>query len=268
MTQTFFAQHAPSPQAAISMASSAAQESDAPALVHIVDPDKGARQALSGVLRAARLFTQGYASLGELLAASPLDRPGCLIIDSGVPLVSLLELGDQLWKDAPQHPIVIMGQRLDVSMVVRAMKSGVTDLLQKPLKEQEALDAVEAALCLDFARRQKAMRLAEIRARFSTLSNRERQVLTLVTAGRLNKQVAWDLGLSEITVKVHRGRAMRKMGARTLVDLVRMADAINSANCPTGGRGWAQPPKENPSLGSAATTSGFGRANAGSLSLR
>ena len=237
MTQTFFAQHEPSPQAAISMASSAAQESDAPALVHIVDPDKGARQALSGVLRAARLFTRGYASLGELLAASPLDRPGCLIIDSGVPLVSLLELGDQLWKDAPQHPIVIMGQRLDVSMAVRAMKSGVTDLLQKPLKEQEALDAVEAALCLDFARRQKAMRLAEIRARFSTLSNRERQVLTLVTAGRLNKQVAWDLGLSEITVKVHRGRAMRKMGARTLVDLVRMADAMGFNSCPIGGRG-------------------------------
>lgn len=231
MTEIGLAQSAPQQAGVTSPSCHDARAMFAPALVHIVDPDRGARGELSQLLAAARIVTQGYCSIGELLGAAPLDRPGCLVVDSRVPLISLLELGDQLWSDGPRHPILVMASRVDVATAARVMKSGVTDLLEKPLKEQAALDSVGAALDLDLVRRQDATRLAELRSRFATLSRRERQVLALVTAGRLNKQVAWDLGLSEITVKVHRGHAMRKMGARTLVDLVRMVDAIAGRTC-------------------------------------
>lgn len=195
-------------------------------LVHVVDFDDATRRPLCGWLAAAGIGSRTYPSLAALLNAHPADVPGCVIIDAELWAVSGLELRSILQPLGIQHPIVVTAYHAEVAMAVRAMKTGAIDFVEKPLREHEILAAVQAAIEVDCEQRRAASRRAQVQARFATLSPREKQVMALVTAGKLNKQVGGDLGLSEITVKAHRGAAVRKMGARSLADLVRMADMI------------------------------------------
>lgn len=204
------------------------QELERKPVIHLVDTDRPTRTALAEMFESRGLETRSYRDLSEFAAAGEPEGPGCLVVE--VQLASIGELQAQ-----PRHlglPMVITASRPDISMAVQAMKAGAIDFLERPLREQEIVRAVSAALEADRERRLARAQGTALRERFERLTKREREVMALVTAGRLNKQVAGDLGLSEITVKVHRGSVMRKMGARTLVDLVRMADAINKA------QGW------------------------------
>ncbi|MDX2204131.1 MAG: response regulator transcription factor [Hyphomicrobiaceae bacterium] len=201
--------------------------------VHIVDDDESLRRALDSLFRSVGLHTRLYGSAQEFLAAKSTPRSGCLVLDVRLPGTSGLEFQEQL-ADLDIHlPVILMTGHGDIPMSVRAMKAGAVDFLPKPFRDQDMLDAVTAALQRDRARRSEMGDLEKVRERYATLSPREQQVMMLVTQGKMNKQVAGDLGLSEITVKIHRGAAMRKMGARTLADLVRMADLLKPR--PKGG---------------------------------
>ena len=203
-----------------------ASEAEAP-FVHIVDDDGSLAAALESLLRSVGLEARSYGSAAELVAATRPDRPGCLVLDVRLPGMSGLDFQAQLAELGIRLPIVLMTGHGDIPMSVRAMKAGAVDFLPKPFRDQDMLDAVAAAIARDRNRRGLDREAEELRNRFATLSPREKQVMGLVAAGRMNKQVAFDLGLSEITVKIHRGAAMRKMGARTLPDLVRMAQALD-----------------------------------------
>jgi FixJ family two-component response regulator len=196
------------------------------AVIHIIDDDASMRKAVESLLRSVGLATRPYASVNDFLAARRPDAPGCLVLDVRMPGVSGLDFQTQLSGLGIHLPVVFMTGYGDVPMSVRSMKAGAVDFLIKPFRDQDMLDAVTAALERDKARRIAAAENADLRARFATLSPREQQVMRLVSAGKMNKQVAGELGLSEITVKIHRGAAMRKMGARTLAELVRMSDAL------------------------------------------
>jgi FixJ family two-component response regulator len=196
-------------------------------IVHVVDDDASLRGALESLFDSVGLGTRSYATARDFLAASLPDQPGCIIIDIRLPDMNGLDFQAQLAQMGVQLPVVMMTSYGDISMSVRAMKHGAVDFLPKPFHDQDMLDAVMAAIERDRQRRAVDGDVSQMRERFGTLSRREQQVMQLVTAGKMNKQVAGDLGISEITVKIHRGAAMRKMGARTLADLVRMADVIN-----------------------------------------
>lgn len=198
------------------------------AVVHVVDDDESMRSALVSLLRSVDIAARGYGSVRELLDSSPADEPGCLILDVRLPGLSGLDFQDRLDEFGIALPVVLMTGHGDIPMSVRAMKAGAIDFLAKPFRDQDMLDAVAAAIEQDRARRRIEEGSAALRARYSTLSPREREVMGLVTAGKMNKQAAGELGLSEITVKIHRGAAMRKMGARTLADLVKMAEALGA----------------------------------------
>jgi len=200
---------------------------DQRATIHVIDDDASMRAALDTLFRSTALATRLYDSALAFLAAPPEDAPGCIIVDVRMPGLSGLDFQQKLSDAAIALPVILMTGHGDIPMSVRAMKAGAVDFLPKPFRDQEMLDAVAAALVRDGARREEAGKLDALKAAFATLSPRERQVMTLVAAGKMNKQVAGDLALSEITVKIHRGAAMRKMGARTLADLVRMAEALN-----------------------------------------
>lgn len=195
--------------------------------VHIVDDDASLRAALDSLFRSTGLKTRLYASAQDFMKAPPEEGPGCLVVDVRMPGVSGLEFQEHLAGLGVRLPVVLMTGHGDIPMSVRGMKAGAVDFLTKPFRDQDMLDAVAAALAKDKERRQGDTKADALKAQFATLSPRERQVMALVTAGKMNKQVAGDLALSEITVKIHRGAAMRKMGARTLADLVRMAEALN-----------------------------------------
>jgi FixJ family two-component response regulator len=196
------------------------------AIVHIIDDDESMRAALDSLLRSVGHGTRAYASVSEFLAGRRPDAAGCLILDVRMPGVSGLDFQGQLAGLGIHLPVVLMTGHGDVPMSVRGMKAGAIDFLIKPFRDQDMLDAVSTAIARDTARRKIDDEQATLREKFATLSPREQQVMQLVTTGKMNKQVAGDLGLSEITVKIHRGAAMRKMGARTLADLVRMAEAL------------------------------------------
>jgi FixJ family two-component response regulator len=196
------------------------------AIVHVVDDDASMRGALASLFSSVGLATQTYAAAGDFLAASPADGPGCIVIDIRLPDMNGLDFQVQLTQMGVRLPVVMMTGYGDIPMSVRAMKRGAVDFLPKPFHDQDMLDAVMAAIERDRARRTVDGGVSQLRQRFETLSPREQQVMLLVTAGKMNKQVAGDLGISEITVKIHRGAAMRKMGARTLADLVRMAEVV------------------------------------------
>jgi len=197
-------------------------------VVHIVDDDDSIRIGLDILFRSVGFQTRSYRSAGEFLDLSREDLPGCIVLDVRLPGTSGLDFQEQLLDLGIQVPVILITGHGDIPMTVRAMKAGAVDFLSKPFREQDILDAVTAAIDRDRRRRAADKGAALIRHRFATLSPREQQVMNLVTAGKMNKQVAADLGLSVITVKIHRGAAMRKMGARTLADLVRMADALKA----------------------------------------
>jgi FixJ family two-component response regulator len=195
-------------------------------IVHVIDDDASLRAALDSLFRSVDLTTRTYGSTQQFLDAAVGDAPGCLVLDVRLPGVSGLDFQARMAGLGLALPVILMTGHGDIPMSVKAMKAGAIDFLAKPFRDQDMLDAVTVALARDAARRDGASDLSVLRAAFSALSPRERQVMTLVTAGRLNKQVAGDLELSEITVKIHRAAAMRKMGARTFADLVRMADGL------------------------------------------
>ncbi|MBP7063034.1 response regulator transcription factor [Ferrovibrio sp.] len=195
-------------------------------LVHIIDDDASLRAALDSLFRSVGRETRQYASVAEFLAAKLPDVPGCLILDVRLPGLSGLDFQAQFAELGIRLPAVLMTGHGDIPMTVRAMKAGAVDFLTKPFRDQDMLDAVSTAIGRDQARRQQEAGNDRLKALYATLTTREKQVMALVCAGKMNKQVAGDLGLSEITVKIHRGTLMRKMGARTLADLVRLAEAL------------------------------------------
>lgn len=197
------------------------------ATVFIVDDDASVREALDSLFRSTGLKTALFGSADEFLGALPPSAQGCLVTDVRLPGASGLELQEQLEAQGVRLPVVLMTGHGDIPMSVRAMKAGAVDFLPKPFRDQDMLDAVAAALTRDRERREGEGKADALKAQFATLSPRERQVMALVASGKMNKQVAGDLALSEITVKIHRGAAMRKMGAKTLADLVRMAEALD-----------------------------------------
>jgi FixJ family two-component response regulator len=196
------------------------------AVVHVVDDDASMRDALEGLFESVGLDTRTYAAAGEFLAASLVDKLGCIVIDVRLPDINGLDFHAQLIQLGVRLPVVVITGYGNIPMSVRAMKRGAVDFLSKPFNDQDMLDAVMAAIERDRRRRTVDGDISQMWKRFETLSPREQQVMLLVTAGKMNKQVAGDLGISEITVKIHRSAAMRKMGARTLADLVRMADVV------------------------------------------
>jgi FixJ family two-component response regulator len=199
--------------------------SEAP-IVHIIDDDESMRVVLDSLLRSVGLQTRTYASVNAFLDAPRLETASCLVLDVRMPGIGGLDFQSQLAALGIHLPVILMTGYGDVPMSVRGMKAGAVDFLTKPFRDQDMLDAIAVAIKRDQARRVTDAEDGRLRERFATLSPREQQVMQRVAAGKMNKQVAGDLGLSEVTVKIHRGAAMRKMGARTLADLVRMAESL------------------------------------------
>lgn len=195
-------------------------------VVFVVDDDASMRRSLDSLLRSVSLDVHLYASAQEFMRATRPDVPGCLVLDVRLPGMSGLTFQQELAKAGIPLPVVFITGHGDVSMTVRAMKAGAADFLTKPFEEQALLDAVDAAIERDRARRGTATRVAELEALYRTLTEREREVMTLVVAGRVNKQIAAEMGVSLVTVKVHRGQVMRKMLAKSVPALVRMADEL------------------------------------------
>ena len=196
------------------------------AVVHVVDDDTSLCGALESLFESVGLDTLTYGAARDFLNASLADQPGCIVIDIRLPDMSGLEFQAQLTQLGVRLPVIMMTGYGDIPMTVRAMKRGAVDFLPKPFRDQDMLDAVMVAIERDRQRRTADDNASQVRQRFGTLTPREQQVMMLVTTGKMNKQVAGELGVSEITAKIHRGAAMRKMGARTLADLVRMADVV------------------------------------------
>jgi FixJ family two-component response regulator len=196
-------------------------------MIHIIDDDASLRDALHSLFRSTGLSARLYGSAAEFMDSKIEDGPACLVVDVRLPGVNGLDFQDQLADRGIRLPIVLMTGHGDIPMSVRGMKAGAVDFLTKPFRDQDMLDAVAIALARDESRRAEDDKAGALQARFAAMSPRERQVMTLVTAGKMNKQVASDLALSEITVKIHRRAAMQKMGARTLAELVRMAQALS-----------------------------------------
>jgi FixJ family two-component response regulator len=197
-----------------------------PPFVAIVDDDPGVRDALDSLFRSVGMATRLFGSAAEMLQATLPDSPGCLVLDVRLPGLSGLEFQSRLTQQGIDLPVIFMTGHGDIPMTVQAMKAGAVDFLSKPFRDQDMLDAVTAAIERDNQRRFERAQTAGLRSRYSTLTPREREVMEHVVAGLMNKQVAGVIGLSEITVKIHRGNVMRKMAVRTLADLVRKAEAL------------------------------------------
>jgi len=194
--------------------------------VIIVDDDELVRDALAGLLCSIGLQTKQFPSVPEFLKWKLPDRPSCLVLDVRLPGVSGLDFQSELNKTNAQIPIVFMTGHGDIPMSVRAMKGGAVDFLSKPFRDQDMLDAVQTALENDRKRRQSANGRVQLKTVFDALTSREQEIMGFVAAGLMNKQIAAEIGVSEVTVKFHRGNMMRKMGARSVAELVRMADTL------------------------------------------
>jgi FixJ family two-component response regulator len=199
------------------------------AVVFIVDDDPSMRRSLESLLRSVGLDVQLFSSAQEFMQAERPDAPGCLVLDVRLPGMSGLAFQEELANLGVALPIIFVTGHGDVPMTVRAMKAGAVEFLTKPFDDQVLLDAVHAAIERDRARRQQAAGLAALQARYDELTAREKEVMKLVVTGRVNKQIAAALGLSVVTVKVHRGQVMRKMLAKSVAELVRMADRLGSS---------------------------------------
>ena len=201
-------------------------EQEARPVVIVVDDDVDLRDALSSLFRSVGLDVSTFGSAAELLQAKLPETPSCLVLDIRLPGVSGLDFQSQLGKSGIHLPVVFMTGHGDIPMSVRAMKAGAVDFLAKPFRDQDMLDSVMVAIERDRARRQSQQSVTLVRHRYDGLTPREQEVMTFVTKGLLNKQVAGEMKLAEITVKIHRGNMMKKMGATSLADLVRMAETL------------------------------------------
>lgn len=199
-------------------------------IVFIVDDDALVRDALSRLFRSVGLHVELFSSAQDLLQATLPAVPSCVVLDIRLPGLSGLDLQAEMAKEQMEIPIIFITGHGDVPMSVKAMKAGAVDFLTKPFRDQDILDAVFAALERDRARRTKQESVASMQSRFELLSAREREVMAMVTDGLMNKQIAEKMGIAEITVKIHRGNVMRKMNARSLADLVRMAGTLKISN--------------------------------------
>jgi FixJ family two-component response regulator len=197
--------------------------------VLVIDDDPALRESVARLLRSLDLNTQLFASISEFLASDPPDGPSCLVLDVRLPGQSGLDLQRELAAANSELPIIFITGHGDIPMSVQAMKRGAIEFLTKPFRDQELLDAVLLGLSRDCARRENENALAALQERFGLLSPREREILIQVVRGRLSKQIAGDMGITETTVKVHRSRAMRKMNTRSLPELGRMADKLKLA---------------------------------------
>jgi FixJ family two-component response regulator len=198
-------------------------------LVYVIDDDPSIRAALAGLLRSVGLNVLLFESTRAFLDSERPDVPSCLVLDVRLPGLGGLDLQRKLASSSDHPPIVFITGHGDVPMCVQAMKDGAIEFLTKPFRDQELLDAINLGIERDCARRREAGAIAELKDRLGSLTARERQIMAHVVTGRMNKQIAGDLDVSEITVKVHRGQVMRKMGARSLAELVRMADKLGVA---------------------------------------
>jgi FixJ family two-component response regulator len=200
--------------------------SDAKPTVLVVDDDQAVRDSVARLLRSVALDAQLFASISEFLDSDPPDGPTCLVLDVRLPGQSGLDLQRELAAANRQIPIIFITGHGDIPMTVQAMKGGAIEFLTKPFRDQDLLDAIQLGFSRDRARRENEEALAALKQRFGSLSPREREIMAQVARGRLSKQIAHDLGISEATVKVHRSRAMHKMNARSLPELGRMADKL------------------------------------------
>jgi FixJ family two-component response regulator len=198
-------------------------------LVFIVEDDESMRRALSNLFQSVGLEVEMFGSASEMLQAKLPDVASCLVLDVRLPGLSGLDFQAELTRANIHIPIIFMSGHGDIPMSVRAMKGGAVDFLTKPFRDQDMLDAVMVAIERDRSRREADRIIANLQAHFDTLTPREREILALVSSGLMNKQIAAELGLAEITVKIHRGHIMKKMGARSLADLVRKAETLGIA---------------------------------------
>jgi len=199
---------------------------DQNAIVYLIDDDTQVREGLANLLQSVGLQVEAFATTTEFLARARQDIPQCLVLDVRLQGVSGLDLQAQLLSANINIPIIFITGHADIPMTVKAMKAGAIEFLTKPIREQDLLDAVQTALDSNRSRRKKEQMVAELQSRIESLTSREREVMTLVTMGRMNKQVAAEIGLSEITVKVYRHNVMKKMGAKSLPELVPMAESL------------------------------------------
>jgi FixJ family two-component response regulator len=195
-------------------------------VVYVVDDDDSVRTALSSLIRSVGLRVETFSSASEFVAAKRPDAPSCLVLDVRLPGVSGLDFQTELAKTNTLIPIIFITGHGDIPMSVKAMKAGAVEFLTKPFRDQDLLDAIQVALERSRSSQESEKAASELKARFETLTPREQEVMAMVPGGLLNKQVAAEIGVSEITVKVHRGNVTRKMGAKSFAELVRMADAL------------------------------------------